>query len=115
MTASPFKAAMRRAHAFARRDTVAKILIDALAAPQTTRSEPRPERRRANKRVPWRTVYGWQLSLVPDGLLGPDDKPTGFKLVKQFTHEADTIIETGAGRTARKYMVQPNCSLHACV
>jgi hypothetical protein len=108
---------MRRARALARRDTVAKILIDALRKPNAPSYPVVKKARKSPRHVAWRPIYGSFLAIVPakNTILDADGKPTQFDLVRQWTHQPGEIVESKqrrrTGEQPRRYIVQTNHSL----
>ena len=102
----------RTPRAAARRDTFAKVLIDA----SNRAFEPvKKKERKAPRHTPSSFFYGWRLAMEATGLLDAEGKPTGFNIVRKFSHQpGDVIVSRGSKSTngARvRYMVQPNHSL----
>lgn len=102
----------REAHA-RRAKAVLTDLLDSLGA--TTSYANHPPRRRV--KVPWRTLYGWELAFRAKrgSLLDAEGKPTQIELVQKWTHVPGDIVESGqrrrTGEAPRRYMVQPDRSL----
>ena len=79
--------------------------MDSLGATTSYRESTAKKTERPPK---WRTFYGSGFKMVPSGVLDADGKPTGYRVVQEWTAQPGEVITSRGGQ---KYMVHPDHSL----